>query len=70
MNERSYRVSGIIKKNRIWIKKVMDVTAHNQKEAKEKAMSYWDFKSHLFHIESRRLRDDEEHLYNFWVTLR
>lgn len=66
----SYRVTFLIKKGG-YKNYVLDIEAYNLKEAKNIAETMWyeHNDSHMFHIEVRPLRYDEEFLYNYFVRL-
>lgn len=65
--KKAYRVNFVTKKNG-YKKRVIDIEANTVKEAKEIARDLWykDHNAHMFQIEARVLKDDEELLYNYF----
>ena len=63
-----YRVTCDTKKNGIahW---VMDIRAKTAKDARIKFDELWDKAAHPFHINIRKIKDDEEILYNWFTCL-
>ena len=61
-----YRVTCDTKKNgyKTW---AMDIRAKTAKEARAKFDGLWDKIVHPFHINVRKIKEDEEILYN-WFT--
>ena len=64
----SYRVSFLTRKGGE-THRVIDVEAYTIEEAKQTVRTMWYQynKSHMFHIEAKRLKDNEEFLYNYFV---
>lgn len=61
-----YRVTCDTKKNgyKHW---AMDIKAKTATEARKKFDELWDKNAHAFHTNVRKIKDDEEILYN-WFT--
>ena len=60
-----YRVTFLTKKggDQSW---VIDIEAVNIIEATQKAKDMWKSSAHMFNIKTRRLKDTEEFLYNYF----
>ena len=68
MKKYIYRVTFITKKGGLahWS---IDIEADSQKESKQIAMEMWENNSdkHAFQVESRKISDNEELTYNYFV---
>ena len=67
--KKAYRVTFDTQKNRIYRNWAIDVEANNLKEAKEIAKSMWESSSHMFHVDAKRLKPEEEFLYHWFKVL-